>query len=90
LRVGLINGVVIAFLIGMSSYFIFDDARLGIVVALAMIINLLAAASSGAFLPLILKKMGIDPALAGGMMLTTITDVTGFFALLGLAAYFYA
>jgi len=89
LRVGLINGVVIAFLIGASSYFIFDDARLGIVVALAMIINLLVAASSGAFLPLILKKMGIDPALAGGMMLTTITDVTGFFALLGLAAYFY-
>lgn len=89
LRVGLVNGLAIALAIGVAAYFIFGDNRLGLVVALAMLINLLAAAASGAILPLALKKMGIDPALAGGMMLTTVTDTIGFFALLGLATWFY-
>lgn len=90
LRVGLINGLVIAVAIGVFAWLIFGDSRLGMVVALAMLINLLAAAMSGALLPLALKKMGVDPALAGGMMLTTVTDTVGFLALLGLAAHFYS
>ena len=55
-----------------------------------MVINLIFAALAGALLPIILKAMRIDPALAGGVALTTVTDVVGFFAFLGLATYFYA
>ena len=54
-----------------------------------MVINLITAALAGALLPIALKAMRIDPALAGGVTLTTITDVVGFFAFLGLATYFY-
>ena len=61
---------------------------LGLVIAIAMLINLLVAAVSGAGIPLLLKRLGIDPALAGSVVLTTVTDVVGFFALLGLGAAF--
>ena len=61
---------------------------LSLVIALAIITNLLVAAFSGAFLPLALTKLKVDPALAGGVILTTITDVIGFVAFLGLAALF--
>ena len=60
------------------------------VIGAALVINLVAAALAGATLPLILKRMKIDPALAGSVILTTITDVVGFFSFLGLAAIFYA
>lgn len=56
------------------------------IIAAAMLINLVVAALAGATIPLMLKRMGIDPALAGGVLLTTITDVIGFLAFLGLAA----
>jgi magnesium transporter len=61
---------------------------LSLIIALAIITNLIVAAFSGAFLPLLLSKLRIDPALAGGVILTTITDVIGFVAFLGLAALF--
>lgn len=64
----------------------FGDPNLGVVIALATLINLVIAAFAGVFLPIILDKLGIDPALAGGMALTTVTDVVGYFAVLGLAA----
>ena len=66
----------------------FDDWNIGLIIAAAMVINLLTAALVGAALPLIMTRANIDPALAGGVILTTVTDVIGFFAFLGLAAAF--
>jgi magnesium transporter len=66
-----------------------DDNKLAYIFAGAMIVNLITAALSGAFLPLFLKRLKIDPALAGSVVLTTITDVVGFLSFLGLAAIFY-
>jgi len=69
---------------------VFDDIRLGAIIAFALVINLVVAALSGALLPGILKSLGIDPAIAGTVVLTTITDVVGLLSFLGLATYFYA
>jgi len=63
----------------------FHDVRLGVVIGLAMIINLLFAGLFGAIIPLGLKRVGVDPAVASSVLLTTVTDVVGFFAFLGLA-----
>jgi magnesium transporter len=70
------------------TFYWFSDLLLSFIIALAIIVNLVVAAFSGAFLPLMLTKLKIDPALAGGVILTTITDVIGFVAFLGLAALF--
>ncbi len=88
LVVGLFNGVIWAAVVGGIAYFWFNDVNIGLVIAAAMIINLVVAAFSGATLPLILKKMGIDPAIAGSVVLTTITDIVGLFVFLGLATMF--
>lgn len=87
--VSIINGVVWSGVIALIAAYWFDDPTLGLIIAFAIIINLITAGIAGASLPLILDRMKIDPALAGGVVLTTITDVVGFFAFLGLAAYFY-
>jgi magnesium transporter len=87
--VGILNGLLLALVAGIAVYLWFDDATLGMIFAAAMIINLLTAALSGAALPLILKSLSVDPALAGSMVLTTITDVVGFLSFLGLATLFY-
>ena len=68
--------------------FWFDDWPLGIIIGLAMIVNLIIAALAGAVIPLGLKRFGIDPAIAGGVLLTTVTDVVGFTTFLGLATLF--
>ncbi|MDC1220842.1 magnesium transporter, partial [Candidatus Thioglobus sp.] len=81
-----LNGIIWSVVIGLITYYWFSDLLLSLVIALAIITNLLVAAFSGAFLPLALTKLKIDPALAGGVILTTITDVIGFVAFLGLAA----
>ncbi len=83
--VSLLNGLIFAFLIGIISFIWFDSSQLGIVIALSMIINLLAAGFFGTVIPLMLKNIGIDPAIASSVLLTTVTDVLGFFAFLGLA-----
>ncbi|CAC9611284.1 Mg/Co/Ni transporter MgtE, CBS domain-containing [uncultured Gammaproteobacteria bacterium] len=83
--IGLLNGVVWSLVISAATYIWFADLMLSLVIALAIIVNLIVAAFSGAFLPLLLIKFKIDPALAGGVILTTITDVIGFVAFLGLA-----
>ncbi|MGB0662929.1 MAG: magnesium transporter [Pontibacterium sp.] len=90
LLVGLINGIVWAAVIAAIAILWFDDVTIGVVIALAIVINLVAGAMAGTLLPVGLKAMGIDPALAGGVLLTTITDVVGFFAFLGLATLFFA
>jgi magnesium transporter len=87
--VGMLNGLVLATVGGLLAYLWFDDLVLGVIFALAIIINMLTAALAGAALPLILKSLNIDPALAGSMVLTTVTDVVGFLAFLGLASLFY-
>lgn len=89
-RVGLMNGVLWATLMGVIAGTWFNDAIIGVIIAAAMVINLLTAAVAGALLPITLRSFNIDPALAGSVALTTITDVVGFFAFLGLATYFYA
>jgi magnesium transporter len=89
LAVGMLNGIMLATLAGLAALWWFDDRTLGLIFACAMVINLFTAALSGASLPLILKALKIDPALAGSMVLTTITDVVGFLSFLGLAALFY-
>lgn len=89
LAVALLNGMLLALVAGLTAMWWFNDWTLALVFSSAMIINLLVAALSGAFLPLLLRALRIDPALAGGVVLTTITDVTGFLSFLGLATLFY-
>ena len=88
--VGLLNGAVWAGVVAGASMLWFDDSTIALIIGLAMIINLLIAVVTGAMLPLLLKSLDIDPALAGSVILTTVTDVVGFFAFLGLASIFYA
>ena len=83
-----LNGIIWSLVIGLITYYWFSDLLLSLIIALAIITNLIVAAFSGAFLPLLLSKLRIDPALAGGVILTTITDVIGCVAFLGLAALF--
>ena len=85
--VGLINGVLFAILIGVLTSFWFENTQLGFVIGLAMVINMIAAALAGILIPIVLDKVGADPAIASGVFVTTVTDVVGFFAFLGLAAW---
>ena len=86
LLIGLINGLIWAAVVFVISVVIFHDTGIGIVVAIAMLLNLLIAPLTGVILPIILRKFGIDPALAGSVLLTTVTDVIGYAAVLGSAA----
>ena len=86
LMVGAINGLVWAAVVAAIAALWFRDAMLGAVVAAALLLNTLVAALAGASLPLLLRRISVDPALAGGVVLTTITDVVGFAAILGLGA----
>ena len=84
--VGLINGAVFAVVMGVIGMIWYGSPQLGYVIALAMVLNLLIAGLAGTGVPILLDKIGIDPALASGAFVTTVTDVVGFFAFLGLAA----
>jgi magnesium transporter len=86
--VGAMNGFVWAVVVGLFTYLWFQDWRIGGVIGGAMIINLLIAAGAGFSIPLLLKRLSIDPAIAGSVVLTTITDVVGYMAFLGLGAIF--
>ncbi len=85
--VGLLNGLMFAVIMGIFTWWWFGSDQLGLVIGMAMVVNLLAAALSGILIPLALEKMGADPALASTIFVTTVTDVVGFFAFLGLAAW---
>ena len=89
-RVGLINAMLWSLVMGAVAAAWFNDITIAFIIAAAMTINLLTAAIAGALIPVTLKILKIDPALAGGVALTTITDVVGFLSFLGLATYFYA
>jgi magnesium transporter len=84
--VGLLNGLVFAVIMGLFAWAWFGSGGLGGVIAAAMVINLVAAAIAGIMVPLTLDHFEIDPAIASGAFVTTVTDVVGFFAFLGLAA----
>lgn len=89
LLAGSLNGVLWAAVVAVMAVVRFQDGLLAMIIAMAMIINLMIAAVVGTLIPVILKKFSIDPALSGGVLLTTITDVVGFVALLGLATLLY-
>lgn len=88
LAIGVLNGLLWAVVVAMVGGFWFGDVRLGMILGAAIIINLVVAAFSGTVIPLILRRINVDPALAGGVVLTTVTDVVGFVAFLGLATLF--
>ena len=88
--VGAINGCLWSLVVAVATSMFFNDINLGLIIAAALVINLLTAALSGALLPSFLRSIGIDPAIAGTVVLTTITDVVGFLSFLGLATLFYA
>lgn len=84
--VGLVNGMIFAIVMGLIAWAWFAEPMLGVVIGLAMIINMLAAGLAGILIPIGLDRLGADPALASGAFVTTVTDVVGFLAFLGLAA----
>lgn len=86
--IGALNALLWASLVAFIALKWFGDWQLGLVFGLAMVIVLITGVLAGASIPVLLKKIGIDPALAGGVVLTTVTDVVGFFAFLGLATLF--
>ena len=86
--VGLLNGLALSTLVGLAAGFWFHQWAIGLIIFGALMINLLAAALAGVGVPLFLKRLGIDPAIAGGVVLTTVTDVIGFASLLGLGTLF--
>jgi len=84
--VGLLNGFLFAVIMAAIAYFWFGSDELGLVIGVAMVVNLFAAALAGILIPLGLEALDLDPAIASGVFVTTVTDVVGFFAFLGLAA----
>lgn len=88
LGAGLLNGLGLALILGAAGAVIFGAPMIGVVLGLAMIVNQVVAAMGGVLVPLTLNRMGLDPALASGTFVTTLTDVMGFFAFLGLATVF--
>ncbi len=87
--VGLVNGLAFAVIIGGVAALWFGNQQIGVIIAIAMIFNMISAALAGILIPLALDRLGIDPAIASSVFVTTVTDVVGFFAFLGLAAWWF-
>jgi magnesium transporter len=85
---GLMNGLALAVILGLAGFLIFGDWKLGVVLGVAMICNQMVAALGGVLVPLTLERMDLDPALASGTFVTTLTDVLGYLTFLGLASWF--
>jgi magnesium transporter len=86
---GFLNGIIFAILIGAITAVRFANLELGIVIGLAMIVNMIAAGTAGILIPLALNRLKVDPAVASSVFVTAITDVVGFFAFLGLAGLWF-
>ncbi|WP_111979033.1 magnesium transporter [Algibacillus agarilyticus] len=84
LKVGAVNGVIWSLVIGVITYYWFDNSALSFVIGFAILLNLIAASVSGVIIPSVLDKLKIDPALSGSVVLTTVTDIVGFVVFLGL------
>lgn len=89
LGIGALNGILWAILIGLVAGLWFDDNLIGMTIAVAILVNMLVAALAGVAVPMILQKFNQDAALSGSVILTTVTDVVGFFTFLGLATLLY-
>lgn len=87
--VGLLNGLAFAGMLGLVAAYWFSNWELGFVAGLAMLLNMVAAGLAGVLIPLVLEKMGADPALSSGTFVTTVTDIVGFFAFLGVATLWF-
>lgn len=87
-KLGAINGLVIGIITAVIAYVWYGNYWLGVVIGLGMIINLIIAGLAGSSIPIIMKRIGIDPAQSSSIILTTVTDVMGFLAFLGLAVLF--
>jgi len=88
LSVAMLNGLIWSLVVGAVAFAAYGTYQLGLIIGAAMIINLVVAALAGVMLPLLIRRFGVDPAVAGTVVLTTVTDVVGFFAFLGLATLF--
>jgi magnesium transporter len=86
MTVGVLNGIIFALLIGAVTALRFFSPALGLVIGLAMVINMMVAGTAGILIPIGLNRLKIDPAIASSVFVTTVTDVVGFFGFLGLAA----
>ena len=86
--VSIINGIVLSILVGGITYIWFKDILISLLISIAMVINLISSAVAGILIPIVLRKFNQDPAIAGSVVVTTVTDVIGFFSFLGLAAIF--
>ena len=86
--ISVINGLVWAAVVGVIAWLWFGQIGISLILGVAMVINLLVAAVSGLAIPLILDRLGLDPALSGSVVLTTVTDVVGFMSFLGMATLF--
>ncbi len=87
--VGILNGMIFAVVVALLAYVWFGSQQLGLVIGMAMIVNMIAAGLAGILLPLLLDRLGVDPAIASSVFVTTVTDVIGFFAFLGLAGWWF-
>ncbi|MFK8080813.1 MAG: magnesium transporter [Granulosicoccus sp.] len=85
--IGLLNGVLWAMIVAALVWLWFGDPQIGMIIGAALIVNMATAAYAGAMLPILMRRLGVDPALAGGVALTTVTDVVGLVAFLGLATW---
>ena len=88
LIVSILNGIFLSILISIVTYFWFQELLISILICAAIVINLISSVIAGIFVPIILNKLNQDPAIAGSVVVTTVTDVIGFFSFLGLATIF--
>ena len=88
LAVSIVNGILLSILVGGITYLWFHEIVISILICVAMVINLISSAVAGIFIPIMLRKFNQDPAIAGSVVVTTVTDVIGFFSFLGLATIF--
>ena len=84
----ILNGILLSIMVGGVTYFWFGDAIIASLICVAMVVNLISSAIAGIFIPIILRKFNQDPAIAGSVVVTTVTDVIGFFSFLSLATFF--
>ena len=88
-NIGILNGIIFAVISAIVVQLWFDDIKLSMIISISMILNMIVAGLFGILVPVTLKKMKIDPAIASSVFVTTITDVIGFLSFLGVGAYFF-
>ena len=87
--IGILNGIIFAIISAFVVYFWFNDITLSLIISISMVLNMIVAGLFGILVPVSLKKLNIDPALASSVFVTTITDVIGFLSFLGLGSFYF-